>query len=416
MNARHFTGDAVVGAGGDRYRAPGLYYEEAFESIERPLRDGAVPAFVGFAPSVGDDDGAPLYFTRWAQFEARFGRAAGTGHLHHAVRGFFENGGRRCVVVAVRDADHPAGRVAALTAPFDPDGIVEGLSDIDLVCVPDATSDAIGGSRSDMLAIQAAALNHCARLRDRFAILDSLLVGHDVGIGSDVRGIAEVADQWSSLPPRDGALYFPWLRVRSASGSSETRLVPPCGHVASVYARVDAREGAHKAPANEVLEGVVDLAVHVADGESADLNERGVNCVRSLPGRGIRVWGARTLSGEPAWCYVNVSRLFTSLTHWLKHGLDDLAFEANGPRLWANVRDRLAAYGLVMFESGALRGRTADEAFFVKCDAETNPFDTVDAGEVIAQIGLAALAPLEFIVVHVTRRASGATTAQPTTS
>ncbi|MEO8938432.1 MAG: phage tail sheath subtilisin-like domain-containing protein, partial [Burkholderiaceae bacterium] len=267
------------------------------------------------------------------------------------------------------------------------------------------------------LEIQAAALEHCARAGDRFAILDSLPVGGLTGAA----GIRRVMEQWNSLPPREGALYFPWVSVERGADSAAARsfskpaFVPPCGHVAGVYARVDARTGIHKAPANEVLEGVIDLARHLDDGEQAGLNEQGVNCLRSFPGRGIRVWGARTLSGQAEWCFVNVARLVLSLRRWLRLALVDLVFEPNDAALWHNVRDRLNSYCLGLFEQGAIKGVSADQAFFVKCDAETNPRESREAGEMVAQIGLAPLAPLEFVVVQITRRVGGSIEIQPTT-
>jgi hypothetical protein len=178
---------------------------------------------------------------------------------------------------------------------------------------------------------------------DRFAILDTLpIVDGTYGAETELSLERALEEHWRELVPTDGALYFPWIRVAPPAGSAP-RFVPPCGHVAGVYARTDAQIGVHKAPANAIVEGALDLEVQLADADQSGLNEVGINCIRSFPGRGIRVWGARTLSGLPHWRYVNVRRLFLTLIRWIEHHTHDLVFEPNGPPLWWRVRDRLGA-------------------------------------------------------------------------
>ena len=201
----------------------------------------------------------------------------------------------------------------------------------------------------------------------------------------------------------NGALYFPWIQTLNASGTLQW--VPPCGHLAGIYARTDARVGVHKAPANEVVEGAVDVLVHVGDEGQSVLNGVGVNCLRVLPGRGIRVWGARTLSGQAEWRYVNVRRLFITVQRWLESETRDLVFEPNQPGLWDRIRDRVNNYCYTLYQSGALKGLTPQEAYYVKCDAETNPLPQREAGEVTTEIGLAPNKPAEFIVVRITQSA-----------
>jgi uncharacterized protein len=186
--------------------------------------------------------------------------------------------------------------------------------------------------------------------------------------------------------------------------------VPPCGHIAGVYARTDRREGVHKAPANELIEGVVDIRVHLSDEEQGVLNQVGVNCLRALPGRGIRIWGARTLSGQAEWRYVNVRRLFITLRRWLENECRDLVFDSNDPQLWKRLRDRLNNYCYTLYQSGALKGETPEEAYYVKCDAETNPATQRAIGQVTTEIGLAAIRPAEFIVVRITQEAGSGST------
>jgi Bacteriophage tail sheath protein len=144
------------------------------------------------------------------------------------------------------------------------------------------------------------------------------------------------------------------------------------------------------------------------------LNDAGVNCLRSFPRRGIRVWGARTLSGQRPWRYVNVRRTFLTLVHRIKHDMNDLTFEPNTPLLWDRVLERLRGFCYELFERGALKGTTPEEGFFLKCDAETNPLEERDAGRVVCEIGLALGAPAEFIVLRMTRTVEGTFTAVPT--
>jgi hypothetical protein len=183
--------------------------------------------------------------------------------------------------------------------------------------------------------------------------------------------------------------------------------------VAGVYTRSDREVGVHKAPANAVLEGVVNLERSLSSADQERLNPEGVNCIRGFPGRGIRVWGARTLSNEPAWAYVNVRRIFLTAARWIEANLTDTVFEPNDARLWARIGRELTVYFQGLFERGALKGATAREAFYIKCDAETNPPEQRDQGRVITEIGLAPGLPNEFIVVRIIHGASGVTIAGP---
>ena len=333
----------------------------------------------------------------WEDFALKVGKPQREeSFLAHAVRGFFENGGEYCVVVTCAidkwpdlfddDSRHHASRLSE-------------IEDIDLVCAPDLAKE-----DTNRLALQRQILAHCDRMRDRFAILDAPFK----------TTAADAAKQWSSLVSPNGALYFPWILSRRwSSGDTHAdtadRWVPPCGHIAGVYARTDRRVGVHKAPANEIVEGVVDIRVHVSDEEQGVLNHVGVNCLRVLPGRGIRIWGARTLSGQAEWRYVNVRRLFITLRQWLESECRNLVFDANDPQLWNRIRDRLNNYCYTLYLSGALKGETPEEAYYVKCDAETNPATQRAIGQVTTEIGLAATRPAEFIVVRITQEASGST-------
>jgi phage tail sheath protein FI len=274
------------------------------------------------------------------------------------------------------------------------------LDTVDLVCAPD-----IMRNSTQVTALQQRVLDHCDKAGDRFAILDSLP-------DADAQRVLE---QRQGLKGANGALYFPWIRVPGGPASTQG-FVPPCGHVAGVYARSDGRTGVHKAPANEELAGVLDLAVNLTDAQQGPLNQAGVNCLRAFPGRGIRVWGARTLAGQEQaeWTYVSVRRLFLTAGRWIERAVAGFVFEPNDFRLWVRVERELGAYLSDLFRRGALKGGTEEEAFYVKCDAETNPPEVREAGLVVTEIGLAPASPNEFVVVRLIHGASGVTIAGPT--
>jgi len=390
-------------------RAPGVYIEEVTPDQASMFRTG-VPVFVGFArqnrqADVKDKGTKFFRLTRWEHFAQHVRHTISKGFLADAVCGFFENGGERCVVVPLwvsGDIQSPAALQEQLRDVFRTDengrrGFLEDLEDTDLVCVPDIMMEGIGSDQNDVFELQQQVLKYCEDLGDRFAILD-------VWPTTDI----ELAIQhWRELLPTEGALYYPWIKNRTGNW------VPPCGHVAGIYARTDAQVGVHKAPANEIVEGATDLAMQLTDEEQSRLNDVGVNCLRSFPGRGIRVWGARTLNGLPSWRYVNVRRLFLTLIRWIEHNMHDLVFEPNSPLLWERVRRRLGSYCNELFQRGALKGREPKEAFFVKCDAETNPLMVREAGQLICEVGLAPLTPAEFIIVRITQSAAGAAVSGP---
>jgi hypothetical protein len=404
------------------YSTPGVYPQELFlrPSVEQPT---GVPAFVGLIsaaeanaagaalqplaagawrvvapPETAASIGGVAPLTLWPQFAERFKAAAGYGYLAQAVYGFFLNGGRLCypLLACYDDGVAPA---AALEAAL---GILEANDAIDLVCAPDIMRWPDLGSVQIM---QTIVLDHCARLGDRFAILDAL----------PQAGPDRVLDQAQALNSASGALYFPWLDIglRTTAQRDQPIYVPPCGHIAGIYARSDAQDGVHKAPANQIVEGALDLQINLADSQQAQLNDRQVNCLRSFSGRGIRVWGARTLSQDPAWTYVNARRLFLAAARGIQRSLADVAFEPNDPLLWARIERELNGYFNTLFQRGALHGATPEEAFYVRCDASTNQHDSRDRGEVVTEIGLAPSLPNEFVVVRIIHGASGVTTAGP---
>jgi hypothetical protein len=252
-------------------------------------------------------------------------------------------------------------------------------------------------SRDAILRVQRHAVAHCAVHGDRFAILDALP-------GSDDKALLKQRDAilFGQAEPVNAALYFPWLWTVGG------KLVPPSGAVAGVFARTDARAGVHKAPANEEVAEVFDLETDVNTAIQDRINPKGINCLRAFSGRGIRVWGARTISRDPAWRYINVRRLVLTLQRWIALNLAWAGFEPNGPLLWVRIERELSGYLTRLWLAGALSGGTPDAAFYVKCDAETNPPERRDNGEIVTEIGLGPNPPAEFVVIRISQREGAA--------
>jgi hypothetical protein len=379
------------------YQTPGVYKEDLFPPPPGEFRTG-VPAFLGFAAQ--GPINTPQGLIVWPQFAQHFGQPRTDSYLAYAVQGFFANAGRLCYVIRL---DEGSVAVGALRQGLD---TLAALDSVDLVCGPDIMRRRQPGDLPpdpvEVRAMQVALLDHCDALGDRFAILDALP-------DADVDAVLQ---QRRALQGINGALYYPWLRVVDGPAMSGG-LVPPCGQVAGVYARSDQRVGAHKAPANEAIENVLDLGVPLTNAQQDRLNPEGINCLRAFPGRGIRVWGARTLSDDAPWRYVNVRRLFITTGRWIERHMTSAVLEPHDTRLWARVGRELTVYFNGLFRRGALKGRTAQEAFYVKCDAETNPPGVRDAGMVITEVGLAPAVPNEFVVVRIIHGASGVTITGP---
>jgi phage tail sheath protein FI len=184
--------------------------------------------------------------------------------------------------------------------------------------------------------------------------------------------------------------------------------VPPSGHIAGIYARTDATRGVHKAPANESIRGALNVTYRFTGEEQGELNPLGVNCIRFFAREGIRVWGARTLAAEASeWRYVNVRRLFNMIEESIAQSTRWVVFEPNDMSLWKAIRRDVSAFLMNLWRDGALMGTTPDEAFFVKCDEETNPPEVIDAGRVITVIGLAPVKPAEFVIFRIGQHAAG---------
>jgi phage tail sheath protein FI len=282
------------------------------------------------------------------------------------------------------------------------DGLA-AIDEITIVCAPDLMSAYKQELIDDtvLVGLQKAMLTHCEQMGDRVAILDA-------PPGKDSQDMLEWRDA-SMIDSQYGALYYPWIKVLDPLDKTGKRIlsVPPCGHMAGIWARTDSERGVHKAPANEVVRGALDVASQVTDGEQGLMNPKGINCIRSFGTRGIRVWGARTVSSDAAWKYINVRRFFNWVEDSIQHGTQWAVFEPNDFSLWQRLKRDVTSFLLRPYRDGALFGATPDQAFYVKCDAETNPPDQIDAGMVVVEIGMCPVKPAEFVIFRVTQLATG---------
>ncbi len=271
---------------------------------------------------------------------------------------------------------------------------LEGIDEIALLFVPDHVHPTLNAVNQTQL--MNTLVTQCERLADRFAILN-VVAG---------QGLVQ-----NILPPRDtsyAAIYYPWIRTFDPF-TRDTELVPPAGHVAGIYARTDRERGVHKAPANEVVRDIITRDINatrkpleftLGRAEHDILNPRGINVIRDFRAdrRGIRVWGARTLSSDPLWRYVNVRRLFNYVKESVEEGTQWVVFEPNDDNTWARVRQVVTDFLTLVWRSGALMGATEEQAFFVRCGPDTMTPADIDAGRLICEVGIAPVKPAEFVI------------------
>jgi phage tail sheath protein FI len=280
-------------------------------------------------------------------------------------------------------------------------GGLAAIDEITMVACPDLmTLGPDGGDDVHLRDLQGKIIAHCENMADRMAVLDAPpnLLPQD---------ILEWRMNTAGYDSKFATLYYPWLEVMDPL-TNQPMLVPPSGHVAGVWCRTDATRGVHKAPANEVVLGVNGLGFQVTQEEQGGLNKVGINCIRSFPGRGIRIWGARTLSSDPEWRYLNVRRLFNYIAESIMEGTQWSVFEPNDERLWLQLRIAATNFLTRTWREGALFGASPSEAFYVKCDAETNPPDVVEAGQVVVEIGISPVKPAEFVIFRISQFTAGA--------
>jgi uncharacterized protein len=280
-------------------------------------------------------------------------------------------------------------------------GGLEAIDPVTMVCVPDLMAAYQQGmlDLEGVKAVQLAMIAHCELMGDRIAIIDP-------PPDYNAQQIREWRLEGAGYDSKQAALYWPWVKVFDPA-TGKNIFVPPSGHIAGIWGRNDNERGVHKAPANEVIRGAISLAINITKNEHDLLNPHGINCIRSFTGRGIRVWGARTLSSDPAWRYLNVRRLFNYLEKSILNGTDWVVFEPNDMALWAKIRRTIASFLVMEWRKGALFGQTPGESFYVKCDDETNPAEGIDLGQVVCEIGVAPVKPAEFVIFRLSQFSGG---------
>ena len=253
------------------------------------------------------------------------------------------------------------------------------LDDVSIVCVPD---------ENQIRGLTEAVVTHCENMGDRVAVLQA------------PQSAGRVSAMETPVDSQYAAYYYPWIEIKDPITNVD-KLVPPGGHVAGLYARNDAETGVHGSPANMVVRGALDLQHNITKGEQDVLNPKGINCIRSFQGRGIRMWGARTTSSDPEWKYLNVRRLFLFIEQSIEEGTQWAVFEPNDRDTWARVRQSVSNFLETAWRNGALMGTSPDEAFFVKCGEETMTQDDIDNGRLICEIGIAPVKPAEFVIFRI---------------
>jgi uncharacterized protein len=433
------------------YLAPGVYVEE-IPGGPRAIGqiNPSIAGFVGVAPDRSARVDETTVLDNWTQFvDAYVGDATEGTHLANAVYGFFNNGGGRCYVVNIGEGTSLVGTAAHPTGLRN----FEAIDDIAIVV-------ATGYTDPDS---HAALIEHCEHplRQDRVAVLDVVDdYGNDVGAltrvatsgvpdrrgrtpgsggardgataeaegaeaegaeaeGAEAEGAeAEGAEAETAAAPADdrgageraagplrsqkgyATAYTPWLVLPDAVSGKKV-VQPPSGHIAGVWARVDGSRGVHKAPANEGINGVSDLTRRISRGEQEVLNPAGINCIRYFAGEGIRIWGAKTLSTDAEWKYLNVRRTVNLIKESIEEGTRWAVFEPNRDELWRSLRRDVSDFLTRVWRDGALFGATPEQAFFVKIDEENNPAWARDLGQLNITIGLAPVRPAEFVIFKI---------------
>ncbi len=277
--------------------------------------------------------------------------------------------------------DDGAGRRTGIQAFLDNDSV-------SLMAIPGVTDPNV----------QLTLVAHCENLGSRFAVLD---------MPKDARKVEDILAHRDIFDSNYAALYHPWLEVFDPLDKKNIP-IPPSGSVLGIYARSDGSRGVHKAPANEVVRACVGLDCAFNKGEQDILNPKGVNLIRSFPGQGIRVWGARTATSNSSWKYVNVRRLFIYIEESIKANTSWAVFEPNDEVLWVRVQRTISVFLNNMWREGSLAGQSPEEAFFVNIGRDTMSQDDIDNGRLICVIGVAPVKPAEFVIFRISQKTSGA--------
>lgn len=391
------------------YKSPGVYVED-IPPASRPIAGvgTSTAGFIGVVaktvsmPAKPDGSGTayklfaagkPLLVTSWNDFVSNFGDIqAGNADLAHAVFGFFHNGGTRCWVIQVEsstDLESPSTLLNEFAA----------IDEIAIVAVPGVTTQGV----------QQALLEHCYTTGDRVAILDGVQMPKADSSSTSLSFTAPAISLTAQSEAGGyGAIYFPWIEVFDPSTANKRRFVGPSGHIAGIYARNDALRGVHKTPANEIVLGALSLQHRISKSQQDGLNPYGINVIREFNGA-LKVWGGRTRAdeGHSEFRYISVRRYMNYLRESIDHGTQWVVFEPNMPSLWKRIERTITDFLTNEWRNGALFGESAKQAFYVKCDADTNPPDVRELGQVITEVGVATVKPAEFVIFRIQQTTGG---------
>lgn len=317
------------------------------------------------------------------------GDISGTDHPIHLIAGASLEG---CVLELSGGSDGSLGKVDASTfmgedkGPGQRTGLQAFIENdrVSIMAIPGIT----------IPAVQLALVAQCENLASRFAVLD---------VPMDKVKVTDVLEHRNILDSNYAAMYHPWVEVFDMLDKKSV-YIPPSGSMVGIYARSDTQRGVHKAPANEIVKGCTGLSSLYNKAEQDILNPAGVNLIRSFPGRGIQVWGARTCSSDGSWKYINVRRLFIFVEESIKANTNWAVFEPNDEMLWARVGRTISSFLTTLWRNGALAGTTADQAFFVNIGRDTMTQDDILNGRLICVIGIAPVRPAEFVIFRITQK------------
>ena len=401
------------------YLAPGVHVEEvSFKSKPIEGLSTSTAGFVGPCRS-GPTGGELKLLTSFYDFECIYGmtdslhfgdiKSSVHNYLAYAVRAFFKEGGKRCYVARIANGSSGKTGIENQPTPADYEGtetLVNGvvtktglrsfeeLDDISIVAAPGATFNFANlGGVDHTEAINRCLISHCEKMRYRVAVIDSVKE-HDLN---------KVQNYRSNFNSAYAALYYPW--ITSVDPITRKKIdVPPSGTISGIYARVDSERGVHKAPANEEIYSANGLEFDINKAQQSILNPLGINCLRYFKRRGYRVWGARTVSSDPEWKYINVRRYFAYLEQSIERGTQWSVFESNGAVLWNKVRQSIEDFLFNEWEHGRLAGAKPEEGYHVRCDRTTMTQDDIDNGRLVCMIGVAPVKPAEFVIFRIEQK------------
>lgn len=371
------------------HTTPGVYIQEVPSGVRSIAQvETAIPAFIGYTQkakrtSKSAKESAVL-ITSFTEYQKIFGSATAGYYLSESVQLFFENGGQSCYIISV----------GLSSAPIQKKSLNRGLTiskslKVQLLLIPDA----VGLSAADFYSIQQSMLRQCTLLGDRFAILNT-----QEPSGNSLQDFQNFRNNTTSATLDQGAVYYPWVLKNGVS-------IPPSGAIAGIYAKTDQSEGVWKAPANVSLRGVHGLSTSLNSAQQSAANSssdgKSINAIVEFSGKGILVWGARTLAGnDNEWRYVPVRRLGLMIEESLYRGLEWIVFEPNDEPLWTQAKASVANFLTQLYRQGAFQGTKPSQAFFVKCRlGETMTAQDIADKKLIMQVGFAPLKPAEFVML-----------------